>query len=85
MSLESLRRLIFWMGSLYIISMIKNILFFLYITADQNFKFRKNVVLQFIVGKLMAQMKSCVPCSIRTIYRWVSRFFLGGMENLRDR
>ncbi len=43
------------------------------------------MVLQFLEGKSVAQIKSCVPFSIRTIYRWISRFFLGGLESLRDR
>ncbi len=43
------------------------------------------MVLQFIWGKSVAQIKSCVPFSIRTIYRWISRFLLGGMESLQDR
>ncbi len=59
--------------------------FFLCLTAGQKFEVRKNVVLQHIGGKSVVQIKSCVPFSIRTIYRWISRFLLGGMENLRDR
>ncbi len=59
--------------------------FFPRLTAEQKFKVRKNVVLQLIGGKSVDQINSCVPCSIRTIYRWISRFFLGCMENLRDR
>ncbi len=43
------------------------------------------MVLQFLGDKSVAQIKSCVPFSIRTIYRWISCFFLGGMESLRDR
>ncbi len=43
------------------------------------------MVLQFLEGKSVAQIKSCVPFSIRTIYRWTSRFYLGGLESLRDR
>ncbi len=55
------------------------------LTKDQKFEIRKKVVLQFLEGKSVAQIKSCVPFSIRTIYRWISRFYLGGLESLRDR
>ncbi len=48
--------------------------FFLRLTADQKFKVRKNVVLQYMGGKSVARIKSCVPFFIRTIYRWISRF-----------
>ncbi len=71
---------------LYSISMTKERFFFaLRLTKDQKFEIRKKVVLQFLEGESVAQIKSCVPFSIRTIYRWISRFFLGGMESLRDR
>ncbi len=43
------------------------------------------MVLQYIGDKSVARIKSCVPFSIRTIYRWISRFLLGVMESLRDR
>ncbi len=43
------------------------------------------MALHFLEGKSVAQIKSCVPFSIRTIYRWISRFLLGDMESLRDR
>ncbi len=85
-SQESLRRWICWVDFLYIISIIKERSFFFpRLTMEQKFEARKNVVLQFLGGKSVARIKSCVPCSIRTIYRWISRFLLGGMENLRDR
>ncbi len=35
--------------------------------------------------KSSAHRKPYIPFSIRTIYRWISRFYLGGMENLRNR
>ncbi len=63
----------------------ERLFFFLRLTADQKLKVRKNVALQFLGGKSVDQLKSCVPCSIRTIYRWASRFLPGGMENLRER
>ncbi len=43
------------------------------------------MVLQLLEGESVAQIKSCVPFSIRTICRWISRFILGCMESLRDR
>ncbi len=85
MLLESPRRLICWVDLLYTMSMTKERFFFLRLTEDQKFEIRKNVGLQFLRGKSVARIKSCIPCSIRTIYRWISRFFLGGMENLRNR
>ncbi len=84
-SLESLLPLICWVGFLHNISMAKERFFFLLLTEEQKFEVRENVVLQFIGGKSVAQIKSCVPFSIHAIYRWVSRFCPGGMENLRDR
>ncbi len=85
-SRKSLRRLTCKVDLLYSISMTKERFFFsLSLTKDQKFEIRKKVVLQFLEGKSVAQIKSCVPCSIRTIYRWISRFYLGGLESLRDR
>ncbi len=55
------------------------------LTADQKSEVRKNMVLQFIGGKSVEQIKSRVPFSIRTIYRWISRFCPGSMESLRNR
>ncbi len=84
-SRESLRRLICRVDLLYSICMTKERFFFsLRLIEDQKFEVRKKVVLQYIEGKSVAQIKSCVPFSIRTIYRWISRFFLGGLENLQD-
>ena len=67
MSRESLRRLIFWVGFLHSISMTKErFFFFLCLAADQKLEVRKKVVLQFL-GGAVARIKSCVPCSMRTI------------------
>ncbi len=85
-SRESLCRLICRVDLLYSVNMTKERFFFsLSLTKDQKFEILKKVVLQFLDGKSVAQIKSCVPFSIRTIYRRISRFYLGGLESLRDR
>ncbi len=43
------------------------------------------MVLQFIKKKSVENMKSCAPCSTRTMDRWVSRFYPEGVEHLENR
>ncbi len=85
MPLESIRRWICWVALLPTLSLARESFFLPRLTADRRFAVRKNVVLQFLGGKSAAHGKSCVPCSIGPMYRWVSRFCPGGMESLRDR
>ncbi len=63
----------------------ERLLFFLRLPEGQDPEARENEVLQFLGDKSVVRIKSCVPCSLRTIQRWTSRFGRGGLEHLRER
>ena len=54
-------------------------------TKAQKVKIRKKVVLRVKSGESVESLARIIPFTARTIYHWIARFSLGGLNNLKDR
>ena len=64
---------------------ILSFLAFLHLSNVHKFEVRKDVGLRVKAGDSVASVARGVPFTVRTIYRWIARFSLGGFNNLKDR
>ena len=58
---------------------------FLCLTASQKWEVRKAVVRRVKSGESVAAVARSVPFSVRTVYRWMARYSLGGWSGLKNR
>ena len=64
---------------------IPSLIAYLHLSSAQKANLRKQVVIQIKNGASVQSLAALLPFTSRTIYRWLTRYAVGGFAALRDR